>query len=424
MMSNTSLRTLSNNNRWLWLGSFFRGMLFIMPLTVPWFEQFGLTFTEIMLTQSVYGAGLFLLEVPSGYVADRIGRKKSLFVGSIVGSLGLSILIVADSFFWFCVMEVLLALSVSLTSGADIALLYDTHAELERTGQATSSSEKSLACYSTSTPLADGVAAGGASVILLWSMEAVIIAQVVIGWVAVLFDYLLVEPPRKKTIERSHFSNVKDTFASIFMDDRGLRLLIGSFVVITLTTYLLVWSFQIHWSQMQLPVVWFGLLWALRGLTIGAFAWCAPWVIRMFGRHMTLHCIVMLVLLTCGLMFLPSHSWVALPVFAVGAARGLALVALQEPMNRTIEPHCRATANSMVSFVFRGCALVCAPLMGLGIDRLGMQPTIIIIAGLFIVLSAVTVLLWILHDKDEQRKKKIQRRKNRAREKRRVVGAA
>src|SRR5919198_4501461 len=58
-----------------------RAALLPIPIiTIFWKEQIGMSFMDIMLLQSIFGAAVVLLEFPSGYVADRLGYRLSLLV--------------------------------------------------------------------------------------------------------------------------------------------------------------------------------------------------------------------------------------------------------------------------------------------------------------------------------------------------------
>ena len=51
--------------------------MMILPLAVivPYFQSLGLSMQEVFEVQAVMSAGVLILELPSGYVADLLGRK-------------------------------------------------------------------------------------------------------------------------------------------------------------------------------------------------------------------------------------------------------------------------------------------------------------------------------------------------------------
>src|SRR5207245_5083549 len=60
-------------------------VLFPIPIvTLFWKDQIGMSLTDIMVLQAVFGVAVVLLEFPSGYLADRVGYRMSLLVGTIL----------------------------------------------------------------------------------------------------------------------------------------------------------------------------------------------------------------------------------------------------------------------------------------------------------------------------------------------------
>jgi MFS family permease len=95
------------------------------PAIVVFFGARGLSVTEVTLLNSVYCVTAMLFEVPTGVLADRWGRKRAMVLGSLMMAAGCLINWEGHSFPVFAVGEGLLALGMTLTSGADSAYLYD-----------------------------------------------------------------------------------------------------------------------------------------------------------------------------------------------------------------------------------------------------------------------------------------------------------
>src|SRR5690606_24760060 len=98
-------------------------------LWVPVFYHFmtsrGLGFDEIMLLAAIYSGVVILVEIPTGALADRIGRRTSMMAGALAMVVSCLIAYSAHSFAVFVVAEVFAAVSMSLCSGADSAYLFD-----------------------------------------------------------------------------------------------------------------------------------------------------------------------------------------------------------------------------------------------------------------------------------------------------------
>jgi len=107
----------------------------VMPVIVLFFQDNGLSLQEIMFLTASYSLSVALMEIPSGYAADQIGRKKTLVLGCVLAFLGFGLFSLSYSFWWFLIAEVLLGIGNSFISGADSALLYDSLLEVEAEDQ-------------------------------------------------------------------------------------------------------------------------------------------------------------------------------------------------------------------------------------------------------------------------------------------------
>lgn len=120
----TTLLTQNKNNSYYFL-SIFMSMDVQRSLFVLYLLQLGITQGEIGILQSFLFFSSVALEIPSGLLADRYGRKCSL----IIGFLGLSVsgigFLLFSSFVPFAIIFCLFGMSIAMGSGSDRALLYD-----------------------------------------------------------------------------------------------------------------------------------------------------------------------------------------------------------------------------------------------------------------------------------------------------------
>jgi MFS family permease len=103
----------------------FRAMAFTVPVYVLFFQRRGLSLAEFGVLEAVYTVVLVVAEFPTGYVADRIGRRNSLLAAATLGALGALVYMLAHSFAVFLAGAVLRAVAGTFASGAGDAWLYD-----------------------------------------------------------------------------------------------------------------------------------------------------------------------------------------------------------------------------------------------------------------------------------------------------------
>lgn len=132
---NAHLKGLRRNVRlYPWYAAFFNAF-FWMPVFFLYFGEH-LSLGEVLSLEAVYYVAVVVLEVPSGYLSDRIGRKLTLVV-SALSLLAAYILFFAApylgaTFALFSVAQVLLAGGIAANSGTDTSFHHDSLAALDR----------------------------------------------------------------------------------------------------------------------------------------------------------------------------------------------------------------------------------------------------------------------------------------------------
>ncbi len=106
--------------------SFFTFPLAIIPLLYFLVRERGLSRGDYATLQSIYYFAMVALELPTGWLADRIGRKIPLILGPCFFSAGFFLMFVATDYQTFAIAELLQGTGHALLSGTPSALLYDT----------------------------------------------------------------------------------------------------------------------------------------------------------------------------------------------------------------------------------------------------------------------------------------------------------
>ncbi len=79
-------------------------------------HEVGLRMGEIMLLQALFGLVTAAFEFPSGYLADRIGYRRTLVAASLMAIIGWCAYSAASDFWTIAAAEVLLGVALSLVS--------------------------------------------------------------------------------------------------------------------------------------------------------------------------------------------------------------------------------------------------------------------------------------------------------------------
>ena len=98
-----------------------------------------LSIADVLLLESIFFLSVVLLEVPSGYFSDKVGRRATLIISSIGVVIAHSLFLLgaqlAEPFAVFAIAQISLAAGTSFKSGTDTSLHYDSLLALERTNE-------------------------------------------------------------------------------------------------------------------------------------------------------------------------------------------------------------------------------------------------------------------------------------------------
>ena len=122
---------IANVRRFIFFRIFFNAR-FYYPIFTVFFLDFGLTLTQFALLNAVWAATIVLLEVPSGAMADIVGRRNLLVLAGWCMVVEMALLCFAPRgnpdllFTLFILNRILSGTAEAAASGADEAIAYDS----------------------------------------------------------------------------------------------------------------------------------------------------------------------------------------------------------------------------------------------------------------------------------------------------------
>lgn len=113
---------------------FLSGLIFWQA---AWFLyiQAELSAAEAILMYAIYDVATTVLEVPSGWLSDQWGRRRTLIISAAAGFATATMQAVGGDFVWFAAAQLLLGTQAAFASGTDSALLYESLAAEDREGE-------------------------------------------------------------------------------------------------------------------------------------------------------------------------------------------------------------------------------------------------------------------------------------------------
>ena len=397
-------RSLQNNIRIIYLLGFFHSFMVVIPVFVPLLQGYGLSMSQVLQTQAMFALTIAVCEVPSGYIADLWGRRGAVIVGSLLNALGFFSLLWADTFVDFLVYEFILGVGFSLISGADLALLYDTEvylAENDLPGGA--GAGKSLSRLIAVEAGASGIAGVVASLLLIFSLDAVVLVQAFTGFAPLLLGLFLVEVPRPVT-KTDHRGNARHILELLLFGKPVVLWTALAIAVFGLMAVYVFWLYQKYWEFQGIPIEWFGYIWAAFALTVSLSARYASALEARIGTRGIL-CLIGILPIAGLLGMAFGAGWTGVMCgFALQLTRGLSMSLFYEALNRRVPGDFRATVNSLVSLGVRAIFIVTGPLLGYALDAFGVTSTVLLLVAIFaplLVLVLVPLVSRIRREEDE-----------------------
>jgi MFS family permease len=363
----------------IYLFNFFSMFLVIVPVIVPYFLSLGLSMSEVLLIQALFGMTMVVFEVPSAYIGDLWGRKPVLILGSFFYGLGFSMLHMATDFWGLIFYEVLLAIGASFISGADLSLLYDS------IGNDKKLQMKAMGNYQAASLVGEGVAAILCSFLGLYGYAYIVKAQFIVGWIPFILSLSLLAPKYKKMNLTGHRDNMLIVFRYIFKDHKTITLTFWNLVLWSLGTFCAIWLTQKYWSDESLTLSSMAILWALCNFIAALSGKLAPRLIIRYGLKKILIVMALLVVTSYITMGINLFNLGIFAIFFFCIARGLCSVALKEEFNHQIPTEFRNTANSLNSLFFRLGFFFLGPCIGYVIDQYGLDVALYVLGGFFTV---------------------------------------
>ncbi|UPW00649.1 MFS transporter [Halorussus gelatinilyticus] len=102
-----------------------RSLAFTVPIYVIFYQSRGLSLAQFGLLEATYTVAVLGFEFPTGYLADRVGRRNGLALANALGAVGAVGYALAHSFPAFLAAVVVRAVGATFSSGASDAWLYE-----------------------------------------------------------------------------------------------------------------------------------------------------------------------------------------------------------------------------------------------------------------------------------------------------------
>jgi MFS family permease len=363
---------------------------------VPYLATQGIGMRQFMELQAVFALVILCGEVPSGLLSDLWGRKKTLLLGSTLKAISFSLLPLWSSYEGFLFFHLTMGIALSLISGGDVALLYDSYLAAggeKSEGTAVLGNAKLAAQIGTTV----SALVGGAVVIL--SYGHLLWANAILSWIPVFLVRCLTEPPASVERPKKWAQDLRAVLSATLVRDAATRLVFLNLVVWGSGALVMFWVNQKYWQESGVPVAWFGVLLAGYNLIDGFAARSVALGVTRYGRQPLLAAVgVLPIIAYFGMAAFVGWGGILFGLlFKVG--RGLSEVLFLGSLNERISSAFRATVISLAQLGIRASFCLLAPLVGYGIDGWGLTYVLSALGILFSIAFVFLLLPLVLPER-------------------------
>lgn len=388
IIEHKKLNKLNRNIKLDYLFTFIRNLDMSSSIWVLYLAYRGMSLLEVGILEGIYHITGMLFEIPSGAVADLLGRKKTIVAGRLFMTLSCLCMLFANGFWGFALSFFMQALSSNLNSGSEEALLYDSMKQCGREQEYLKVSGRMNMLVEISQAIS--VVAGGilAEYSYVWCYAACIVIAL-LGAVAALFfteasvtESVAEEPDKTRLL--SHFAI---SFEILKANKRICNIVIYYSAIFTVYTLLFFYSQQ-YFSDMGLNKVHISLIMLVAGGASCLGAACSEKLYQRLGDKLVTLCAV---IIAAGIgIFCFRHLVMAIIIMVLTSFCNSLLYPIQSiSLNRLIPSKQRATLISVNSMAFSVGMVILFPAVGALADCFGLA---VVFGGLGIVL---TVGVWV-----------------------------
>jgi MFS family permease len=359
------LSPMNRNILKAYTASFLKNLQFFGPISVPYFlDWLRVDYTRMFILQAWFLFWVFMLEVPTGVIADKFGRKISVATGCLLFAADMLFFGLSQNYYLLFAAEFLGAVGMTLISGADQALLYDSLVALKAEERARFYFSRYEAAGTLGLLVAFPIGSWIAGLRNYPRLLPVPFALTTLSAVlAAGMFFQMREPPRAKPKE--HFLKMGMLGLRTLFARRELRAYVFNAITISSVTFFAFWFYQPVMQRAGLSVTYLGFIGAGFNLFSAILLANVSILEKAIGvRRLLLLTAFVPAILFIALGFMHLLAFAIPALFILVGCKMVRIPILNALINRHVESENRATVISSVSLLERFVTFLLYPVVG------------------------------------------------------------
>ncbi len=372
---------IERNTKVFYTTQFNHSLIFVIPIWIVYYQGY-LTAGELSTLVIIQYAFQMIMELPSGALADILGRKIVIVLSFLLGAITYMLLPFANIYEHFILLAVLGGMADSLRSGSEEAIVYDTYKERE-----SHDFEKVFAKGNViyQAGLIIGSLFGGWLYQLNFALPFVLYGlSLLMGMVASIF-YVEPELDSEKFTVRNYIRQIKQGIKEVFKDKLTSFTSLYYIAVAGIT-----WTNALYFGSFFVVGLGFGDM--ERGFIQGGARLMNALIFTLILSKVRLNEKFKILLFPVMMMiaFLPGvylEGWLGVPFFILAMFSTTARWIFLTPItNKTFTSKVRATAISVLSLLIGFVYIFVVGISGPIIERVGIN-------GMYTVLGVLSLMI-------------------------------
>lgn len=341
-------KKLLQANIWKYYVSRIFSKRIVWPILTIFLIRNSLTTTEIGIVFAVGTILGLILEVPSGAIADKIGRKNSLFIANVGWAASMFIFWISNNFWGFLIANGVYHITGSLHTGTNEAFIFETLKELKREKDLKMVMGKALFISQVTT----GILFIAVPFIANFYLKLPFLINTIIFLANAGLILTMLEPKIAESVSKKEIGGKKDFFGfREFASDKVLFLIAITFALIGGINGLLADFRQAYLDFIKIDLSYFGFIYLSLRLLIGFAGNNVYKIEKRIGRVATFWLMPTISLLTYVGLSLMNSLYGLIFITLDGIQEGLSRPIEQDYLNNAIKGSKRATFLSIFNLM-------------------------------------------------------------------------
>ncbi len=324
--------------------------LILMPFIYPYFQSKGLSIGEILSLQSIYSITCALMEVPSGYFSDKLGRRKTMILGCLFYLIAYLFFTLGFGFWQIGIGEIFWGIGVSFLSGTDSALLFESLRVNKRLGEYKKVEGKAVSIGNISEASA-GIVGG---LLASFAIDLPMYAQCLVTLTVFIYSFRLTDT-HEASLRKTSFSHdfKKLIYHKIKRNPTLFWTLISS-AIFGLTTLSFAWMAQPLFLHHDIPIKWFGIIWTILNLIVALGSRFAHLLDQIMESHLLFSIVLLVFSIATYSTGIFNNLWgLAFILFVIYLFRGIGTPLYRAYILEFSDDYDRATLLSIRNLIIR-----------------------------------------------------------------------